>query len=237
MAEVTFRSDITAELIKVSASDADVMWAARVSTQGSRSLSLAESDEASFGLINYLMRSRHGSPFEHSVFTFYIEIPIFVMRELVRHRIASVNETSGRYKELEPVFYRVSADRPLIQTGKPGAYIFEPGSFQQLVIVRQEQQRVAEQAYAAYEQQLAAGIAKEVARNVLPVSIYTSLYFTINARSLMNLISLRTNHPEARVPSHPLYEIQLLGDRLEALFALQMPLTHKAFVENGRVAP
>ena len=235
---VIFRDDITAELIKASASDADIIWAARVSTQGARSLEMVEANAGpSEGLINYLMRSRHGSPFEHSLFTFYIEIPIFVMRELARHRITSFNEASGRYKQLEPVFYNVSSERPLVQTGKTGSYTFERGDGWQYMIAVAEMRKQAAEAYASYKRMLDAGIAREVARDVLPVSIYTYLYMTINARSLMNMLSLRTNHPEARVPSSPLYEIALLGDRLEELFAETMPMTHRAFVANGRVAP
>lgn len=238
MTGARFRSDVTAGLVKESASDADVIWAARVSTQGERSLESLDADPASSrGLINYLMRSRHGSPFEHSVFTFYIEIPIFVMRELVRHRIASFNEASGRYKELEPVFYLPDLNRPLVQIGKAGKYTFEPGAQWQYDLVASEIQQQSIAAYDSYKRMLLMGIAKEVARDVLPVNIFTYLYMTINARSLMNMLSLRTDHPEARFPSKPLWEIAMLADKLEELFKYQMPLTHAAFVDNGRVAP
>ena len=103
---LTFRSDMTVELTQSMASDEAVLKAARVST-GAGSTS-AEKDA---GLINYLMRDRHGSPFEHNSFTFYIEAPIFVFREFMRHRIASYNEESGRYKELKPVFYFPDIER------------------------------------------------------------------------------------------------------------------------------
>src|SRR4051812_36925839 len=101
-----FRSDMDVDLIRGSAGDADVVFAARVSTQGEASLQTVDADPAaSAGLIRYLMRSRHGTPFEHNSMTFHVRAPLFVFREFQRHRIASYNEESGRYRELEPVFY------------------------------------------------------------------------------------------------------------------------------------
>jgi thymidylate synthase (FAD) len=117
--EVIFRDDVSVELIKASASDADVIWAARVSTAGEQSMDeIGEDPARSAGLINYLARERHGSPFEHTSMTFFISAPIFVFREFMRHRIASYNEESGRYRELKPVFYVPNKDRNLIQIGK-----------------------------------------------------------------------------------------------------------------------
>ncbi len=119
---------MTVELVKHSASDADVIWAARVSTKGEQSLADIDADpERSAGLINFLMRDRHGTPFEHSTMTFYVSAPIFVFREFMRHRTFSYNEESGRYRKLEPVFYVPGPDRKLVQSGKPGAYVFSDG--------------------------------------------------------------------------------------------------------------
>src|SRR5580693_2608018 len=134
--EVAFRSDMTVELVKHAASDADVIWAARVSTKGEQSLDDVNADpERSSGLINYLMRDRHGTPFEHSSMTFYVQAPIFVFREFMRHRTFSYNEESGRYRRLEPVFYVPGPDRKLVQSGKPGAYQFTAGSAEQHALV------------------------------------------------------------------------------------------------------
>ena len=128
-AEVIFRDDVSVELIKASASDADVIWAARVSTAGELSMAeIGEDPARSAGLINYLARERHGSPFEHTSMTFFVSAPIFVFREFMRHRIASYNEESGRYRELNPVFYIPNKDRNLIQIGKTGSYEFVPGT-------------------------------------------------------------------------------------------------------------
>src|SRR6201987_5073355 len=133
--EVTFRSDMTVELVKHAASDADVIWAARVSTKGEQSLEeLSKDPERSAGLINFLMRDRHGTPFEHSSMTFYVQAPIFVFREFMRHRTFSYNEESGRYRRPSPVFYVPGPDRKLVQQGKPGAYEFTDGTEDQYKI-------------------------------------------------------------------------------------------------------
>ena len=236
--QIRFRSDVTVELVKHAASDADVIWAARVSTKGEQSLDEIDADpERSRGLINYLMRDRHGSPFEHSSMTFFVSAPIFVWREHFRHRIASYNEESGRYKVLEPVFYVPGDDRPLKQVGKPGAYEFVPGTPEQHALVRQATTRSCEQAYAAYQEMLDAGVAREVARIVLPLTIYSSAYVTMNARALMNFLSLRRSSPDSRFPSFPQREIEMVAERYEDAWQALMPLTHAAFVANGRVAP
>lgn len=238
MGEIAFRSDVTVELVKHSASDADVLWAARVSTKGEQSLDDIDADaQRSAGLINYLMRDRHGSPFEHANFTFFVRAPIFMWREHFRHRIASYNEESGRYKVLDPLFYVPGPERKLVQIGKTGHYEFVDGTPEQYETVVNETKAACRAAYDAYERMLEAGVAREVARIVLPVTIYSSAYVTINARSLMNFLSLRTQHPDSHFPSFPQREIEMVGERYEAEFARLMPLTHAAFVANGRVAP
>ncbi|NBY15901.1 MAG: FAD-dependent thymidylate synthase [Actinobacteria bacterium] len=235
--EISFRSDVTVELVKHSASDADVIWAARVSTKGDQSLEDVKNTEASSGLINYLMRDRHGSPFEHSNFTFFVQAPIFMWREHFRHRIASYNEESGRYKVLEPVFYTPGPERRLVQIGKAGAYEFVEGTQEQFEIVTEQTKTACEVAYAAYQQMLDAGVAREVARIVLPVTIYSSAYVTMNARALMNFLSLRRKAEGSHFPSFPQREIEMVAEKYEEEFARIMPITHAAFVANGRVAP
>lgn len=236
--EVKFRSDMTVELIKASASDSDVIWAARVSTKGESSLDdVAADPERSRGLINYLMRDRHGTPFEHNSLTYFVSAPIFVFREFMRHRIASYNEESGRYRELQPVFYVPGPDRNLVQQGKPGAYDFVPGTPDQHDVVSDATRRSCEVAYAAYQEMLAAGVAREVARGVLPVATYSSMYVTMNARSLMNFLSLRTKRTDSAFPSFPQREIEMVAEAMETEWARLMPLTHASFEANGRVAP
>lgn len=233
MSELIFRSDVTVDLIQSMASDKAVVMAARVSTGGSAS----EDSAKDTGLINYLMRDRHGSPFEHNAFTFYIEAPIFVFREFMRHRVASYNEESGRYKELAPVFYVPGEDRKLVQVGKPGAYTFEEGTYQQKIQVPSDIKRSSEYAYTAYQNMLNLGVAREVARAVLPVNIYSSMYVTMNARAMMNFLSLRTMREGTHFPSFPQREIEMVAEKMEEFFAEKMPVTYKTFNKNGRVAP
>ncbi len=239
--EITFRSDVTVELVRHSASDADVIFAARVSTQGEQTLegasSGAEATERDRGLINYLMRDRHGSPFEHNSMTFYVQAPIFVFREFMRHRIASYNEESGRYRELRPVFYVPGPERKLVQVGKPGAYDFEDGTTEQHELTVSEIKASCTQAYESYQRMLDAGIAREVARAVLPVTLYSSMYVTMNARSLMNFLSLRTKREGTHFPSFPQREIEMVAEQMETAWEPLMPMTAAAFNAGGRVAP
>ncbi|MGW1436866.1 FAD-dependent thymidylate synthase [Streptomyces griseus] len=255
MTDFTLRSDVSVELVKNDASDHDVLFAARVSTSIEQSiLDAARGDcehqgpecqwsrcglsDRDKGLINYLMRDRHGSPFEHNSMTFRISAPIFVFREFMRHRVGwSYNEESGRYKELDPVFYVPGQGRKLVQQGKPGKYEMVEGTFEQGKLAFDTMLRSYSDAYQAYQTMLSAGIAREVARSVLPVGMFSTMYATCNARSLMHFLGLRTQHELAKVPSFPQREIEMVGEQMEAHWAELMPVTHAAFGANGRVAP
>jgi len=237
--KIELRNDVTVELVKHSAADSDVLFAARVSTVGEQSLEeLSKDPERSKGLINYLMRDRHGSPFEHNSMTFFISAPILVFREFMRHRVGwSYNEESGRYRELQPVFYVPGPDRKLVQQGRPGKYVFVEGTREQHEAVGSAMEESYRQAYRAYQEMLAQGVAREVARSVLPVGLFSSMYATCNARSLMHFLGLRTQHELAKVPSFPQREIEMVGEKMEAEWAKLMPLTYAAFNANGRMAP
>lgn len=233
MSEVTFRSDMTVELIDCMANDIKVVQAARVSTKGKN-----EPTEDAPGLIDFLMKGRHGTPFEHNAFTFYVQAPIFVWREFMRHRIGfSYNEESGRYKQLDPVFYVPTSDRNMVQVGKTGAYTFEAGTHDQYEDVRIFLQESSQDDYDAYQHLLSEGIAKEVARMLLPVNIYSSAYVTCNARSIMSFLSLRTKREGSMFPSFPQREIEMVAEQIEAVFEEKMPLTWNAFNRYGRVSP
>ena len=208
------------------ADDLSVVNAARVSF-AQRSDEVGERDQ---GLIRFLMRERHGTPFEHNAFRFHVKLPIFVMREWARHRMGSFNEWSARYSQLDPEFYVPEAQDVRTQVGKPGSYSFDPVDADLAEHTRETQLAVYEQAYAAYADLLERGVAKEVARNVLPVAIYTQFYWTVNARSLMNFLSLRNAVTAQR-------EIRSYAAAVEQLFAEKMPITHSAFVANERRAP
>ncbi|MFZ4127504.1 FAD-dependent thymidylate synthase [Streptomyces cellulosae] len=149
----------------------------------------------------------------------------------------SYNEESGRYRELQPVFYVPGEDRKLVQQGRPGKYEFVGGTPEQYEAATEAMTESYRQSYAAYQEMLAAGVAREVARATLPVGLFSSMYATCNARSLMHFLGLRTQHELAKVPSFPQREIEMVGEKMEAEWARLMPLTYEAFNANGRVAP
>jgi thymidylate synthase (FAD) len=232
--EITLRTDFDVQLIDHMGSDQMICRAARVSTLGADSLSTAES----FGLINFLMRNRHGSPFEHGAGTARVTGPIFMWREFMRHRIGwSYNEESGRYKILDGVFYVPPLDRPLIQQGKPGEYKFVKGSLQDTTATTQALAESYLKAWEQYQLLLERGIAKEVARMCLPVATYSTAYVTFNPRSLMSFLSLRTQVEGSTFPSTPQWEINQVANKLEDILQQYWPRTHEAFNLAGRVAP
>jgi thymidylate synthase (FAD) len=188
-----------------------------------------EMGERDAGLIRFLMREKHGSPFEHGYFRFLVKAPLFVVREHHRHRAGhSYNEWSGRYSKMEPEFY--VPDNVRTQVGKPGAYSFEPVDDETRDATRREIEENAQRAFQAYERLLERGVAKEIARSVLPLSTYTKYYWSCNPRSLMHFCSLR-NHEAAQ------FEIRQYAAAAETFLERLMPTTHAAFLANGRVAP
>jgi thymidylate synthase (FAD) len=208
------------------ADDLSVVNGARVSFARRKE----EMDESDEGLIRFLMRDRHGTPFEHNAFRFHIRSPIFVAREWFRHRVGSFNEFSMRYAKATDDFYVPEPEDVRTQVGKPGSYSFDPVSDEIAEAARTELQDVYEQAYAAYQRLVDSGVARELARCVLPVGAYTEFYWTVNARSLMNFLSLRAAETAQR-------EIRRYAEACEVFLAEKMPVTYAAFVANDRVAP
>ncbi|MGZ8695196.1 MAG: FAD-dependent thymidylate synthase [Gaiellaceae bacterium] len=210
----------------VMADDLSVANSARVSF-GRHKQELDDSDR---GLIKFLMRERHGTPFEHNSFRFHIRCPIFVAREWMRHRVGSFNEFSLRYARATDDFYVPEPEDVRTQVGKPGSYSFEPVDAELAEHTRDQLREVYETAYATYEELVEKGVARELARSVLPVGAYTEFYWTVNARSLMNFISLRAAESAQR-------EIRRYAEACERFLAERMPVTYEAFVANERTAP
>ena len=226
-----YSSDITVKLVRAMAADDYVVQAAQVSAKGENN-----PDTVPERLIASLMAHRHGSPFEHGCFTFFIEAPIFVIREWQRHRMSSFNEMSGRYTTLEPKFYLPSINRPTLNTGSSmQPHMVQDESHNDLIMASTVM--ATTKAWNSYQDKLKAGVANEVARMDLPLSIYSQMYWTVNPRSLMNFLSLRVESDESLVKSYPQREINYGADKVEEIFAELMPITHKCFVDNGRVAP
>ena len=208
------------------ATDLSVVNAARVSFARRKE----EMDASDVGLIKFLMRERHGTPFEHNAFRFHIRCPIFVAREWFRHRVGSFNEFSMRYAKATDEFYVPEPEDVRSQVGKPGAYTFETVDPDLAEHTRDEFREVYEHAYATYNALVEAGVAREVARSVLPVGAYTEFYWTVNARSLMNFVSLRAAETAQR-------EIRRYAEACERFLAERMPITYEAFAANNRTAP
>ena len=235
MSDITFRSDMTVDLIDSMGNDDSVIRSAKVSTMTDTTVDdMSAAGKEKF--IDFLVANRHGSPFEHVLFTFRIEAPIFVWREFMRHRMASYNEESGRYTELKPVFYVPGADRNLVQVGKPGEYVFTQGYPLHLAATTATLSTNSADAYDSYQYLLGRGIAREVARMVLPLNIYSTAYVTMNLRSLTNFLSLRRNVEGQTVPSFPQREIEMVAELMEQHANSIVPITLDAFRRNGRVA-
>lgn len=211
------------------ADDISVVNAARVSF-AKNDLDRGELTDADKGLINFLMRERHGTPFEHNSFRFHVKCPIFVAREWFRHRIGSFNEFSARYSEVPNQFYRPNLSMVRTQKGKPGAYVFEQADMDVSLNALDLMKKAYQEAYAAYSAMIEDGVAKELARIVLPVGMYTQFYWTVNARSIMNFCSLRS-------ASTAQIEIREYSLSIEKIFASIMPVTFDSWIDNGRVAP
>jgi thymidylate synthase (FAD) len=192
------------------------------------------------GRLKFLIDKRHGTPFECSALTVRVHAPIKVWREWHRHRVGwSYNEESGRYKQLEPVFYLPPPDRPLMRregfkSSNPTLDIATPEEYDLLCASLKYGYRVA---YGQYEVMLEAGVDRGLARDVLGVGIYSACYCTCNPRSIMHFLELRTEEAAARRPSKPLWEMHKVAKKLEAIFAEHWPLTYELWNAHGRCAP
>lgn len=241
MSDIQLTSEITVRLVQSVGGDSMVVAAAKVSVTGEEAIRFADAGcaEANAGLIDYLMRMRHGTPFEHSLLTFFVHAPAFVWWEFVRHRVGhSFNLESSRYKKLDPVFWVPRVDRKLVpspchKSARP-SFVADAGRAE--FAARTLSLAYAE-AYRRYEEMIEAGIASEVARAALPFAVYFSGWVTVNPRSLMAFLSLRTHDPAAHFVSYPQAEIEEVARCIERLFSEGWPLCYEAFCRNGRVGP
>jgi thymidylate synthase (FAD) len=212
------------ELLDYCASDLSVVNAARVSF----GVQVEEMTDKDVGLIRYLMRERHGTPFEQGYFRFRVKAPLFVFREWHRHRVGhSYNEISGRYTELPEEFYIPEVGTVLGQVGKPGHYTYEPVDKSLDEEFRDNLQRQSQLSFDWYKWALNEGVSKQQARLFLPVNTYSEMIWSCNPRSLMHFLSLR-NAENAQ------YEIRQYAQVAEELFKDIMPITADAFIEFGR---
>ncbi len=239
MAEIRYTSEITVEEIQQMGGDEMIAHAAMVSTKGMKSGEDVSREKVE-GLLKFLMSSRHGTPFECGSLTVRVHAPIKVWREFHRHRIGwSYSEESGRYRDLDPLFYIPPRHRPLI---RPEGFKSARPTFD--LATDEEYEKIVEclkfgyqAAYLQYEYMLGMQVDRGLARDVLGVGIYSACYCTANPRSILHFLELRTNHPEAKRPSKPLWEIEQAANKLEEIFAMHWPITYAAWVQCGRMAP
>lgn len=215
------------ELVDSYGDDLRIVNAARASFNRRHEV-MEEGDDK---LINFLVKHKHGTPLEMVDFTFLVKAPIAVAREWFRHRIGSYNEVSGRYVKLAPEFYVPRGDNIRKQQGKAGRYWYVPlGDTEKEIKVEHALQRHYDETYQLYENLIRLGVAKEQARLVLPVGMYTQFYFKTNLRALFNFLSLRND-------KKAMYEIRVYAEAMEKTVEQVVPIAYKAFVSNGRITP
>lgn len=200
--------------------DQAVLRSARVS-YGSTSTD-SEKDKR---LIKFLLTNDHGSPFEHTFFTFHMKLPIFCARQIIRHRVGvAFNEVSARYTEMKEEFYTPTKFRVQDTKNKQGSLNSKTLRHSYL---NHKIESANYEASLAYRLLLDEGVAREMARMVLPLNLYTEWYLSMNARSLMHLIGLRSD-------VHAQEETRQYSHAMARLFAEQMPWTFEAFVDSLR---
>lgn len=178
------------------------------------------------GLINYLLRNDHTSPFEQVIFTFHVKLPIFVARQWIRHRTARLNEISGRYSVLEDQFYLPRADDIALQSadnkqGRAGGGVPRELASKVLETLGEDQKRL----YANYRGMLAENIARELARINLPLSLYTEWYWQIDLHNLLHFLRLRLD-PHAQL------EIRAYAKVMAEIARTVCPIALDAFDEH-----
>lgn len=178
----------------------------------------ATEDDRDRKLIQFLLANKHETPFEHSVFKFHIKCPIFVARQWFRHRMASYNEISGRYTTMKEEFCLPEA----LRSQKAKNYQYENLDADKNAELKKKIQDHYQSAYDLYKELLESGVAKEHARIILPLSLYTQFYWTINARALMNFLFLR-------LEEHAQFEIRQYAIAIADIFQQKMPWTFEAF--------
>ena len=220
MTDIGFSSQMGVELIEAWGSDAKVAQSARVSTLG-----LDNNRKRVTGLVKALWRDGHFSPFESSGMTVAFDVPLFISQQLTRHKSFAFSVKSLRYSEAAPKFYTPDATRPLIQTGKALDYRREPGTIHQDIQVASAHEAAATHSYDLYEAMINDGICDEVARNVLPTSLYTQLWMTGSLRSWLHFLNQRAD-------KHAQHEIQEAANKIKHIIQDTYPTTFEAWEEQ-----
>lgn len=242
---VDYSSDITVQLVDKYGGDWLICDAARVSTNGSDGAGPRELTDRDRGLLNTLVKQRHGAPFQHGGLTLFVEAPIFVFREWRTHRVymhqatddMSYSEQSARYRGGNPKFWIPRSDRALIK-----GYGWKPMTPNYEVPAVDQHEDIVEAMIQAYGSSWceyknltdALNVAPEVARALLGVGMYSSMFVSTNPRSLSHFLSLRTHDDGAAFVSYPQAEIEEAARYAEEIFAEYWPETYKCWNDWGR---
>lgn len=177
------------------------------------------------GLINYLLRHRHTTPFEMCEIKFHFKMPIFVARQWIRHRTANVNEYSGRYSIMDKEFYIPAPEEIAMQSTQNhqgrGEVVSKEQADELIKILRED----AEKNFADYEDMLDKGLARELARINLTLNTYTQWYWKIDLHNLLHFLALRAD-------SHAQYEIRVYAEKMLDVVKRWVPFTYEAFMEH-----
>lgn len=177
------------------------------------------------GLIHYLLRHEHTSPFEQVILTFHTKMPIFVARQWVRHRTARLNEISGRYSVMKDEFYVPSPEEVCVQSADNKQGSGDPLPFDEAQKVIRQFEEDYRLLYSRYESLLEKDVARELSRIVLPLSLYTEWYWQIDLHNLFHFIALRSD-------AHAQYQIRVFSDALAQCAKAVAPLAYEAFEEH-----
>lgn len=177
------------------------------------------------GLIHYLLRNAHTSPFEQVTLTFHTKMPIFVARQWVRHRTAKLNEISGRYSVMKDDFYVPVPDQVSVQSSNNKQGRGDVLPFDEAMAVIQAMEAEQKQQYQNYTDLLEKGVARELARANLPLSLYTEWYWQIDLHNLFHFLRLRMD-------PHAQYEIRVYGEALAKCAKAVAPVAYEAFEEH-----
>ena len=208
-------------LVDFMGSDNRVVSSARVSFGG-----VSKGEEQDKRLIKYLIEHRHHTPFEHCYFQFHVCCPIYVARQWMRHRWGSFNEISARYTQVKDEFYIPAVFRGQDIKNRQGSVTADFDN----ETLRKLYEESVENSFATYNKLIEAGVAREMARGVLPVCQYTQFYWSVNARSLLNFLQLRTD-------GHAQYEIRVYADAIAQIFKEKMPWSWEAFEALNKTLP
>jgi len=225
MQEIKVLDHGVVQLCEHMGSDLSVVRAARTSYNATwRAGEDAGSDAK---LINYLWKNRHSTPFEAVTFTFYIEAPIFVVRQWHRHRTQSYNEQSARYTVLPETFYIPELDKIALQStnNKQGRGDSEDFDLDIRKDIQEKLTSHSKQSFKTYNELLETGLAKELARSILPVNTYTKMCVTVNLLNLLKFLTLRCD-------SHAQYEIRVYAEAILELIRPIVPVTVAAWEEQ-----